>query len=201
MRFVYALLTWVVIGVGGIAAFAYSGLYPVGADVPHWKVTEHFIAWARNHAIDRSAVGLNLPPLDDPALIKLGAEHYAEMCVACHMAPGVKQSSELRQGLYPRPPDLTRFAPTPDYAYWVIKHGLKMTAMPAWGKTHTDHEILAMVAFLQKQPKMSAAEFKALTADAAQVEMGAKVAPAPAATGAPAANAQAPARVAAPGAK
>lgn len=163
MRFFYALLVWLAIGAVGGFAYAFSGLYPVGADVPHWKVTEHVIAWARNHAIDHRTVGITPPPLDDPALVEQGARHYAKMCVGCHMAPGVTRSSGLRQGLYPRPPDLTRFAPTPDYAYWVIKHGLKMTAMPAWGRTLSDPDIWAMVAFLQKQPKMSAAEFKALT--------------------------------------
>lgn len=164
MRFIYALLTWIILGIAGLVAFAYSGLYPVGADVPHWNATKHFIAWARNHAIDHRTTDIRPPPLNDAALIKSGAQLYAKQCVACHMAPGRTQASGLRQGLYPEPPDLTRFAPTPAYAYWVIKHGLKMTAMPAWGKTHTDDEIWAMVAFLQKQPKMSAAEFQALSA-------------------------------------
>ncbi|HKT43001.1 MAG TPA: cytochrome c, partial [Rhodanobacteraceae bacterium] len=86
------------------------------------------------------------------------------------------------------PPNLTRFAPDPAEAFWIIKHGLKMTAMPAWGATHDDHTIWAMVAYLQKQPRMSAAEYQSLTAHAAGMEghgmapASAVSAPAPAAT-------------------
>ncbi|WHZ18674.1 MAG: Cytochrome c family protein [Rhodanobacteraceae bacterium] len=169
MRFVGALIVWILIAIIAFFVFAYSGMYQVGADVPHWKITRQAIGMVREHAIDRRVADIKPPPLDDPALVKEGAEHYSEMCVDCHLAPGVADS-ELRDGLNPRPPNLTRFAPHPAEAFWIIKHGLKMTAMPAWGKTHDDQKIWALVAYLQKQPKMSAAEFHALTANAAEEE-------------------------------
>lgn len=169
MRFIYALIFWIVVAIIAFFAFAFSGMYQVGADVPHWSVTRHAIGMVREHALDRRVADIKPPPLDDPALVKLGAEHYSEMCVGCHLAPGMGHS-DLRDGLNPQPPNLTRFAPDPAEAFWIIKHGLKMTAMPAWGVTHDDHTIWAMVAYLQKQPRMSAAEFHALTANAAGME-------------------------------
>lgn len=169
MRFIGALIVWIIIAIIAFFIFAYSGLYSVGADVPHWQITKDAIGMVREHAVDRRTADIRPPPLDDPALIKEGAEHYAEMCTGCHLAPG-KSDSEMRQGLYPKPPNLTRFAPDAADAFWVIKHGLKMTAMPAWGETHDDQKIWAMVAYLQKQPKMSVAEYRQLTADAAEVE-------------------------------
>lgn len=179
MRFVGALVVWIVVAIVAFFAFAFSGVYPVGADVPHWQATRWTVGLVREHAVERRLANIKPPPLDDPALIKLGAEHYAEMCVECHLAPGA-QESELRVGLYPEPPNLTKFAPDPAEAFWIIKHGLKMTAMPAWGKTHNDREIWAMVAYLQKQPKMTAAEFHALTAGVPDVkEHGAPSASAP----------------------
>ena len=171
MKFIGALLVWIVIAIVAFFVFAYSGVYRVGADVPHWAVTRQAIQMVREHAIDRRIADIKPPPLDDPAMVKLGAEHYSEMCVGCHLAPGV-QESELRDGLYPRPPNLTRFAPDPAESFWIIKHGLKMTAMPAWGETHDDQTIWAIVAYLQKQPKMTPAEFHALTADADDMEHG-----------------------------
>jgi molybdopterin-biosynthesis enzyme MoeA-like protein len=67
-----------------------------------------------------------------------------------------------------------------------------LTALPAWGATHDDHTIWAMVAYLQKQPRMSAAEYQSLTADAAGMEEH-EAAPASAASvPAPAATAAAP---------
>jgi mono/diheme cytochrome c family protein len=83
----------------------------------------------------------------------MGAEHYDEMCVECHLAPG-KEENELRAGLNPKPPKLA--APgdhrTPEHDFWIIKHGIKMTAMPAWGVTHDDRSIWAMTTFVQKLP-------------------------------------------------
>ncbi|MFS8137661.1 MAG: c-type cytochrome, partial [Thermomonas sp.] len=46
----------------------------------------------------------------------------------------------------------------------VIKHGVKASGMPAWGKSMQDPYIWSMVAFLQKLPKMDDAQFDALVA-------------------------------------
>ena len=35
-----------------------------------------------------------------------------------------------------------------------------MTGMPAWGPTHSDEKIWAMVAFLEKLPHMTAEQYK-----------------------------------------
>lgn len=58
----------------------------------------------------------------------------------------------------------------PRSAFWVIKHGLKMSAMPAWGKTHDDETIWSMVAFVNKLPSMSAQEYKEMVAKAPRDE-------------------------------
>ena len=169
MRFIGALVVWIIIGIIAYFVVAYTGAYAVGADVPHWGLTRQAIGFLRDHTTEKRAAGIKPPPLDDPALVKEGAEHYAEMCTECHLAPGMS-SSELRDGLYPRPPNLTRFAPDPAESFWIIKHGLKMTGMPAWGKSHDDQKLWAIVAFLQKQPKMSVSEYRALTANAPTME-------------------------------
>ncbi|HEX5489128.1 MAG TPA: cytochrome c [Rhodanobacteraceae bacterium] len=161
MRFIRAFILWLVIFVIAGAIFIWSGTYNVGADSPHWGVTKYLIGEVRERSIDLRSADIKPPALDDPALVKLGAEHYSEMCVGCHLAPGVGHS-DLREGLYPKPPNLTRFAPRPAEAFWVIKHGLKMTGMPAWGESHDDHEIWALVAYLQKQPKMGVVEYRQL---------------------------------------
>jgi len=148
--------------------------------------------WSASTRSSAALRDIKPPPLDDPALIRMGAEHYSKMCTGCHLAPGMGRS-ELRDGLYPAPPNLTRFAPDPSEAFWIIKHGLKMTAMPAWGLTHDDHTIWAMVAYLQKQPRMSAAEYQSLTANASAMEGHEAVPASTASAPAPATTAAAPA--------
>lgn len=156
--FVLALIT--------TGVFIWSGLYNVGADVPHWKLTTSILTVARNRSIAMHANGIMVPNLDDPQLIAMGAGHYAEMCTGCHLAPGMNDS-ELREGLYPKPPILYKSGISdPAKAFWIIKHGIKLTAMPAWGTSHNDHMIWAMVAFLKKLPELSPAQYKAMTVNA-----------------------------------
>ena len=84
------------------------------------------------------------------------------MCVDCHLAPGARES-ELREGLYPQPRKLTeRGDASPAETFWVIKHGIKMSATPAWGKTHDDRTIWGIVAFLQKLPELTLDQYQAL---------------------------------------
>ena len=47
--------------------------------------------------------------------------------------------------------------------FWVIKNGIKMTAMPAWGLSHDDATIWAMVAFIFKMSGMTQEQYKELT--------------------------------------
>ena len=140
-----------------------SGVYDVGADTPHWSWVERLAAGTRNASIDKRAKDIAAPNLDESALVAQGAQHYSEMCAGCHGAPGAEES-ELRKGLYPKPPDLrTSARGDPSRQFWVIKHGIKLSAMPAWGATHDDAAIWSIVAFLQKLPALSAAQYQTLT--------------------------------------
>lgn len=167
MRFIGAFILWIIIFAIAAAVWIWSGTYDIGQDSPHWGVTRSVIATFRDHSTEHHAQGIQVPNLDDPKMIAAGAQHYAENCAMCHLAPGMPDS-EIRHGLYPKPPNLTRFAPDPAEAFWIIKHGIKFTGMPAWGPTHSDAMIWDMVAFLQKQPRMSEAEFRKLTANASE---------------------------------
>jgi mono/diheme cytochrome c family protein len=158
---VAALVVASLIGVG--LGFIFSGVLNVAADDPHWAATQWLLEAARDRSIAARAGGIAVPPLDDPKLIAVGAEHYSEMCTKCHLAPGIK-GSELRRGLYPRPPNLVEHGSDhgPQETFWIIKHGLKMTGMPAWGATHDDHDIWAIVAFLHKLPELSPEAYRAI---------------------------------------
>jgi len=146
-----------------LGASVYFGAFNVAADVPHSGLTSRAIALVRDRSIAAGAADLTVPNLADRNLISLGAEHYSEMCTGCHLAPGIT-TSELRQGLYPAPPDFTAgISLRPAEAFWVIKHGIKMSAMPAWGGTHDDRTIWAMVAFLQQLPTLDATAYAALS--------------------------------------
>ena len=152
LAFVAGALVVFAIGVG---IFIRSGTYNIGADDPHMPITLQMINNLRDHSTKAYSRGIKVPNLDNPAMLAEGAEHYSSMCTGCHLAPGMAET-EIRAGLYPQPPDLSKDGiDDPAEAFWIIKHGIKMTGMAAWGKTHTDEQIWNMVAFIRKLPTMT----------------------------------------------
>jgi mono/diheme cytochrome c family protein len=147
----------------GGAVFIGSGVYNIGADDHHTKVVLALIEKLRDRSVGLRARTIDVPQLEDPKRIAAGAEHYAALCVGCHLAPGVTKS-DMRPGLYPHPPSLaqedTRDA---QRAFWTIKHGIKMSAMPAWGKSLDDAEIWDIVSFVRKMPAMSPETYQQLS--------------------------------------
>lgn len=160
-----AALTIVV--VLGAAAFVYLGGYNIAADAPHTAVVRSFLDTVRERSIAVRARGIEPPAdLNSPARVAAGAGLYGEMCASCHLGPGVERS-ELSQGLYPQAPELARMGVhDPAEAFWIIKHGVKLTAMPAWGKTHPDPLIWDMVAFVGKLPSLTPEQYNQLVASA-----------------------------------
>lgn len=160
------LLLVAVLAAAALAAFIESGLYNVGADDPHYRPVFAAMQSLREHSIRARSRNLTPPHLDDPSLILKGAGQYAAMCTGCHLTPGMTDS-ELRKGMYPQPPNLTRMRVDPRDAFWVIKHGVKMSAMPAWGVAgHDDATIWSIVAFVRKLPDLSPAQYRDLVAKA-----------------------------------
>ena len=161
-----------ILGAIGVTAFLASGHYNIAADAPDAGVVVALMEQIRERSIAMHAKGIEMPKLDDPELIATGAEHYAAMCTGCHLAPGA-DAGELRAGLYPVPPDLSKQRTrSPAETFWIIKHGIKMTAMPAWGVTHDDKAIWSLVAFLRRLPRLTMTEYRALTGAAGDDHAG-----------------------------
>lgn len=152
------------VGLLAVAGLVWSGAYNIGADDPHWRPTHALLEAVRERSIDMRAGKLQVPAdLGDPDRIRQGAGNYAAMCTGCHLAPGMAET-ELSKGLYPAPPDLTKRTVDAAEAFWVVKHGIKASGMPAWGLSMEDRYIWNMAAFLQELPKLDAAQYQTLVA-------------------------------------
>lgn len=147
----------------GLGIYAWSGVYNIGADAHHTRPVFALMTLVRDRSLNAHAAGIKVPDLDDRQLILKGAGQYAAMCTQCHLRPGV-ENSEQREGMYPLPPNLSQVRFTPQRELWAIKHGIKMSGMPAWGVNHDDPTIWSMVAFLQKLPDMTPAQYQAIVA-------------------------------------
>lgn len=162
-----SLVVAVLVGIAIVLGiYAWSGAYNIGADHHHWRLTYDFLQMARNRSLAEHSRNIAVPDLSNSQLILKGAGQYAAMCTQCHLTPGV-ENSEQRIGMYPLPPDLSKARIEPKVAFWAIKHGIKMSGMPAWGMAgHDDRTIWSLVAFIEKLPDMTPAEYKAIVAKA-----------------------------------
>ncbi len=149
--------------IGAASLVIYAGIYNIAADAPHTQPVYWLLETVRERSIAARAAGVVVPSdLADPKRIAAGAAQYAEMCSGCHLAPAMKRT-EISRGLYPRAPELSRGSGlTPAEEFWVVKHGLKMSGMPAWGVTHDDELLWSVVAFLRKLPELTADQYQQL---------------------------------------
>jgi mono/diheme cytochrome c family protein len=159
----FAVLGVLAVMASGAALFIGSGMYNIGADDHHTKPVLVLIERLRDRSIEMRARTIEVPQLEEPGKIAAGAERYAALCVGCHLAPGVAKS-DIRPGLYPHPPSLAQEEVRDSRrSFWTIKHGIKMSAMPAWGKSLDDAAIWDIVAFVRKLPQMSPETYQQLS--------------------------------------
>lgn len=147
-------VTLVVLAAGALILI-YSGAYNVAATAGHSPLVRWLLNTIQARSVAVRADGVPEPPSVDSVLLSHGFEHFDAMCVTCHGAPGIERS-EVGKGITPTPPDLQERAAalTSRELFWITKHGIKLAGMPAFGRTHSDEEIWAVVAFLQELPDM-----------------------------------------------
>lgn len=170
---------------GGVLV-VYGGLYDVSATRQHWQITYSVLDTAMRQSVRLRARNVQEPPLANERMALRGAACFRSKCVQCHGAPGVAQG-DIGQSMQPLPGPLVDATQhwRPRELYWLVRHGLKMTGMPAWEHRLADGEIWELVAFMQRLPALNAAEY-AQWQQRAQDESAAPVCGSPAAAPPPA---------------
>jgi cytochrome c553 len=163
------LAGFVVLAVIGGFLFAWSGLYSVAASRGHWPIAEWLLAFVMRNSVETHAIGIDVPSdIDSADRMVLGAGHFQGGCAYCHGAPGVRRNP-ISDMMLPEPPDLAGLAPTwkTRELFWIVKHGIKYTGMPAWPTQERDDEVWSVVAFLRALPTMDADAYRDLVGEAA----------------------------------
>lgn len=166
MRFLAGVLVGAAAVGAAALAFLASGLFEVAAAVPPGSLETHLARFALDRSVSRRAPNTTNPVGKDEDALREGREHYKDMCVTCHGAPGV-DPSEIGEGLNPPAPDLTLGrvqARSDGELFWIVQNGIRMSAMPAFGATHKERQIWEIVAFLRHLPSITPEEEKALGA-------------------------------------
>jgi mono/diheme cytochrome c family protein len=162
----------------------YTGAYNIAATEQHTALTR----WAFGTTMQRSVQqrAASVPAADEatPAMLAKGAGDYRTMCQHCHGGPGVERES-WADGMRPRPPHLVEAAAEwqRNEVFWLLKHGVKMFGMPAFGPSHDDQALWAIASFVKQLPAMTPQRYAELTGEA-QGGTGAADEPREGATGA-----------------
>lgn len=158
----FSILGVILIEIIAVIAGVYSGIPDVAATKPEGSMMRWFLSTTKDHSIEARAKNITVPPLEDSALVAKGFDHYHELCVMCHGAPG-KTPDEFAKGLNPHAPNLARSTRDmdPSEMFLVVKDGIKMTGMPGFASTHSDSELWEIVAFLKRLQTMTPEDYTA----------------------------------------
>ncbi|MFN3573292.1 MAG: c-type cytochrome [Phenylobacterium sp.] len=156
-----AAATLGVLVVAGLVT-VYGGTFNPAATQDHRPVTRWALSTAMRNGVEGRAGEVGQPP-GNPDLAA-GGRAFAAMCAHCHGAPGARRA-EWARGMLPLPPDLTHAAEEwrTEEVFWIAKHGVKMSGMPAFGPTHDDAALWNLAAFVKQLPAMTPEEYAALT--------------------------------------
>jgi mono/diheme cytochrome c family protein len=169
MKFFLGVVFTLLVGLA-IGGFVFAtGRYNVAATAPP-DFTDKLAPWVLEKSIERGAKSVTDPVSKDPNAVALGLTHYRENCLPCHEVPGV-DAAEFHEGMNPSPPDMDAQAvqhQSDAELFWVIKNGIRMTGMPAFGGNHNDEEIRHIVAFVRHVTQLTDAERQALKSGAGE---------------------------------
>ena len=143
----FALGSAVAVGLGVV----FLGLAPVNADQPPSAIEARVLGIALREAVGHQAAEMQEAPPPSSEDLANGGEIYQEMCARCHGEVG-KTSSRLGTSFYPPAPQLPGHQSewSERELFWIIKHGIRNTAMPAWGSLLSDDDIREVAALVKR---------------------------------------------------
>lgn len=158
-----AVLALAMVGIGAAALVTYLGVYDISATKQHTRPVFALLDYAMRRSVQARAEAAAPPDLERTGRVLGGAALYRTHCLQCHGAPGVAPDA-LAFGLRPAPANLLAAGRdwSPGEIFWVVKHGIKMTGMPAWTLRLSDEQIWDVVAFVRTMPKLSPGDYAAL---------------------------------------
>jgi mono/diheme cytochrome c family protein len=126
------------------------GLAAIQSDAtpPAWE--SQLMRSAVHASVHRSAAGIQAPPQDsvDDAMVQ-GGKLYFNGCLGCHGEPG-KPGEDLDH--YARVPQLPQVGTqySEPELYWIVKHGIRHTAMSAYGSFYSEKQLWTIASFLRR---------------------------------------------------
>lgn len=154
-------------GAFAFAAVVFGGVVNVAATDPHLAPVEWTLKTTMRNSVRWHARDIEVPTgidLRDPALADRAFGHYSVACTSCHGGPGIESAPWLVLQPPARPLVESAASWSDAELYWIVKHGIKATGMPALGPTHEDADLWAIAAFVRQLPEMTPEDYQAMAA-------------------------------------
>ena len=156
------LLVVLALALAVAGAVVVGGLYDVGASTQHTQPVYSVLETAMARTVRRQAATIEVPAPAGAQADLRGAACYRDLCVQCHGGPGVRPGP-AGMSMQPLPGPLVDAARRWQLReiYWITRHGVRMSGMPAWGMRLSEEDIWSVVHFIARLPQMSPADYAA----------------------------------------
>ncbi|HET9401549.1 MAG TPA: c-type cytochrome [Candidatus Acidoferrales bacterium] len=158
MRFILGII--VTIGVLLVVAIVVVdfGLMSFRADQTPSDFESKYAMKAVDSSTKRGAANLKNPIQPTDLNLLDGMRAYKTYCAGCHGDPA-QPKSPLAESFYPPAPQFLSDMPDmpENENFYIIKHGIRFTGMPAWEKLAGDEQIWKVATFLSHMDKLPAA--------------------------------------------
>ena len=154
--FVLGLIFGVVLVVAALYLYFMTGMAPAAATASPMPFEKKLAHAALNARIGRE-MPKNVPIPADEAAYTAGAVVYRDQCAVCHGVPGSEQTA-IAKGMFPKPPQLFKGKGVtddePGETYWKVANGIRLTGMPAFGKSLSETQIWQVSLLLANADKV-----------------------------------------------
>lgn len=137
--FVLGVLATVLIGAFGTFLHLKMGYLNMRADIAPSSFESRWAMDFLDASVDRRAPEQKNPVGASESNLIEGIRLYKANCAMCHGAPGHPEKT-FGHPFYPPVPQFMEEAPdmTENQNFYIIKHGIRWTGMPAWGRVLND---------------------------------------------------------------
>jgi thiosulfate dehydrogenase len=148
------VFTILVIVIAGFVVMR-TGYFNLSADREPSAFEKKVAMSALDKSTERHAQQMQNPlqPTDDTLLA--GARLYRDNCAGCH-GDSRHMDTQLGESFNPPAPQFWMDSPDmPEYQnFYLVKHGIRLTGMPAWNKKLNDSQIWQLVTLLSHLDKL-----------------------------------------------
>jgi mono/diheme cytochrome c family protein len=148
------VFTVLIIVIGGYIMLRF-GMVNIAADQTPTRLERRLAGTALDASVEKRAADLKNPLEANDANLLEGMHIYVQNCAECHGDPK-EQESKFGEAFNPRVPQfMTNVPDMPDNEnFYITKHGIRLSGMPAWGKLFNDDQLWKVTTFLSHMEKL-----------------------------------------------